>query len=56
MIMKDEIKEILGKWKCYIELTKKFTSGLFGGEGFILQNAKGTGTIFLEIDGDAVIK
>ena len=39
-----------------IELTKKFTSGLFGGEGFILQGAKGTGTIFLEIDGDAVIK
>lgn len=39
-----------------IELTKKFTSGLFGGEGFILQSAKGTGTIFLEIDGDAVIK
>lgn len=39
-----------------IELTKKFTSGLFGGEGFILQGAKGTGTLFLEIDGDAVIK
>lgn len=39
-----------------IELTKKFTSGLFGGEGFILQRAQGTGTIFLEIDGDAVIK
>lgn len=39
-----------------IELTKKFSSGLFGGEGFILQGAKGNGTIFLEIDGDAVIK
>lgn len=39
-----------------IELTKKFTSGLFGGEGFILQRAQGTGTIFLEIDGDAIIK
>ena len=25
--MKDEnIKEILNKWKCYIELTKKFTT------------------------------
>lgn len=24
--MKDEIKEILDKWKCYIELTKKFTT------------------------------
>ena len=24
--MNDEIKEILNKWKCYIELTKKFTT------------------------------
>ena len=39
-----------------IELTKKFTSGLFGGEGFILQGVKGKGALFLEIDGDAVTK
>ena len=25
-MQKDEIKEILNKWKCYIELTKKFTT------------------------------
>ena len=26
MLMNDEIKEILDKWKCYIELTNKFTT------------------------------
>lgn len=39
-----------------ITLTKKFTSGLFGGEGFILQDIKGDGYAFLEVDGDQVIK
>jgi len=39
-----------------IALTKKFTSGLFGGEGFILQDIKGEGYAFLEVDGDQVIK
>lgn len=39
-----------------VEFTKKFSAGLFGGEGFILQRAIGGGTIFLEIDGDPVIK
>lgn len=34
--------------------TKKFTAGLFGGEGFILQEMRGNGTAFLEIDGDAI--
>lgn len=34
--------------------TKKFTAGLFGGEGFILQEMRGSGTAFLEIDGDAI--
>ena len=38
------------------EFTKKFSSGLFGGEGFILQKASGRGMLFLEIDGDPVIK
>lgn len=36
--------------------TKKFTAGLFGGEGFILQKLTGTGTAFLEVDGDVVEK
>ena len=36
--------------------TKKFSAGLFGGEGFILQQAVGNGLLFLEIDGDRVEK
>ncbi len=39
-----------------MEFTKKISSGFFGGEGFILQKATGTGTIFLEVDGDAIIR
>ncbi len=34
--------------------TKKFTAGLFGGEGFILQQLFGSGMAFLEVDGDKV--
>lgn len=34
--------------------TKKFTAGLFGGEGFILQKLSGRGMAFLEIDGDKI--
>jgi len=33
---------------------KKFGSGLFGGEGFIMQHLSGQGTAFVEIDGYAV--
>ena len=39
-----------------VALTKKFSSGLFGGEGFVLQKAVGNGNIFLEIDGDPIEK
>lgn len=39
-----------------VALTKKVSSGLFGGEGFILQNISGNGYAFLEVDGDKVIK
>lgn len=39
-----------------ITFTKKFSAGFFGGEGFILQDITGTGMVFLEIDGDKVIK
>lgn len=31
--------------------TKKFSSGLFGGEGFVLQRLSGRGVAFLELDG-----
>ena len=33
---------------------KKFSSGLFGGEGFILTKVSGHGTCFIEIDGSTV--
>lgn len=37
-------------------LTKKFSGGLFGGEGFVLQDISGSGNVFLEIDGNKVVK
>lgn len=37
-----------------VALTKKFSAGLFGGEGFILQRLFGSGMAFLEVDGDKV--
>lgn len=39
-----------------ITLTKRFSAGLFGGEGFILQKASGKGMLFLEVDGDKIEK
>lgn len=37
-----------------ITFSKRFSAGLFGGEGFILQDLSGQGMAFLEIDGDKV--
>lgn len=37
--------------KLDITLSKKFGAGLFGGEGFILQDIHGEGMVFLEVDG-----
>lgn len=39
-----------------VAFTKKLSAGLFGGEGFILQDIHGTGMAFLEIDGNKVEK
>ena len=39
-----------------VQFTKRLSAGLFGGEGFILQRASGNGYVFLEIDGDPIIK
>ncbi len=39
-----------------VKLTKRFSAGLFGGEGFILQQATGNGMLFLEVDGDAIVR
>lgn len=42
--------------KLEITFSRKFSSGLFGGEGFILEKLSGNGMAFLEVDGDAVEK
>lgn len=39
-----------------VTFTKKASAGLFGGEGFILEELSGNGMAFLEIDGDKVVK
>ncbi len=39
-----------------VTFTKKLSSGLFGGEGFILEEINGNGMAFLEVDGDKVEK
>lgn len=39
-----------------VAFSKKFSAGLFGGEGFILQRATGSGMLFLEVDGDVIEK
>lgn len=37
-----------------VTFTKRLSAGFFGGEGFILQHATGTGKLFIEVDGDAI--
>lgn len=39
-----------------VAFSKKFSVGLFGGEGFILQDIAGSGMVFLEIDGNKIEK
>lgn len=39
-----------------VTFTKKASAGLFGGEGFILEDISGEGMAFLEVDGDIVVK
>ena len=39
-----------------VAFSKKLSAGLFGGEGFILQKATGSGMLFLEVDGDVIEK
>ncbi|CCV65012.1 conserved hypothetical protein (DUF124) [Alteracholeplasma palmae J233] len=39
-----------------IHFRKKFGTGFFGGEGFIMQKLTGEGTAFLEIDGSCIEK
>ncbi len=37
-----------------VTFSKRFSAGLLGGEGFILQKAEGRGMLFLEVDGDQI--
>src|SRR5699024_4537214 len=37
-----------------IHVSKKLGAGFFGGEGFIMQRLSGSGTAFVEIDGELV--
>lgn len=37
-----------------VHVNKKFTTGLFSGEGFVLQKVSGYGTVFAEFDGHVV--
>lgn len=39
-----------------VTFSKKFSAGLFGGEGFVLEKLSGSGIAFLEVDGDVVEK
>ena len=39
---------------CSVHFSKKFSAGLFGGEGFIMQRLAGEGMVFLEFDGHVV--
>lgn len=42
--------------KCDVAFTKKLGAGLFGGEGFVLQDIHGEGMVFLEADGNITKK
>ena len=39
-----------------VTTNKSIKGGFFGGEGFIMQEVKGRGKVFLEIDGSVVVK
>lgn len=43
-----------GNIEMSVFFNKKISSGLIGGEGFIMTKIKGTGIVFLEIDGSAI--
>lgn len=40
--------------KLSVHFNKKFSTGLFGGEGFIMQRLSGNGIAFVEIDGELI--
>ena len=44
----------IGNIEISVFFQKRLKSGLFGGEGFLMQKFAGSGVVFLEIDGSAV--
>lgn len=53
IIQKKSFLAAYGNVDLSIFLNKKIGSGLFGGEGFVLQKVTGTGTVFIEVDGSS---
>ncbi len=54
IVQKGAFLASVGNVETKVFFQKKFGSGLFGGEGFILTQISGTGMAFLEIDGSAM--
>lgn len=51
IVQKSAFLASFGDINTEVTFSKKFSSGLFGGEGFIMEKISGSGTVFLEIDG-----
>lgn len=54
IVQKSAFLAATGDVKLSVFFHKKIRTGLFGGEGFIMQKISGNGLVFLEIDGSAV--
>ena len=54
ILQKSAFLAAVGDIELSIAFQKKLGSGLFGGEGFIMQKCTGTGIVFAEIDGSAI--
>ena len=53
IIQKGSFLGMIGDIESEVYIQQKVSTGLFGGEGFLMRRYHGTGTIFLEIDGSA---
>ena len=54
ILQKSAFLASVGDIELSVAFQKKLGSGLFGGEGFIMQKCTGTGIVFAEIDGCAI--
>ncbi|MQN00747.1 MAG: TIGR00266 family protein [Lachnospiraceae bacterium] len=53
IVQKGSFLASFGNIQSEVYLQKRFGSGLFGGEGFLMRHYTGQGLVFLEIDGSA---